>query len=75
MQGDVSKGLFDAEGYVSKEGYVSASNSDYGLLTYVQELLREFVLKRLDHGLKIDQDQLSMILRKEKYTHINEKRT
>jgi len=33
------RGFFDSEGCISKEGYITLSNTDYELLTYVQRLL------------------------------------
>jgi intein-encoded DNA endonuclease-like protein len=36
------RGLFDSEGYVSKEGYIYLHNTNYEVLVYAQRLLRRF---------------------------------
>jgi intein-encoded DNA endonuclease-like protein len=36
------RGFFDSEGSVSKYGYITLCNSNYGLLKYVQRLLKRF---------------------------------
>jgi intein-encoded DNA endonuclease-like protein len=35
------RGLFDSEGYVSKEGYIYLHNTNYEVLVYAQKLLRK----------------------------------
>jgi intein-encoded DNA endonuclease-like protein len=36
------RGLFDSEGYVNKNGYITLYNTDYEVLVYAQRLLRRF---------------------------------
>jgi intein-encoded DNA endonuclease-like protein len=36
------RGLFDSEGCISKDGYITLYNTNYEVLTYVQRLLRRF---------------------------------
>ena len=36
------RGLFDSEGSVSEDGYITVANTNYDLLLYVQELLKGF---------------------------------
>jgi len=47
------RGFFDSEGRVDKQGYISVSNRDLNLLTYVEELLKRLNIEatgpKLDH--------------------------
>jgi intein-encoded DNA endonuclease-like protein len=36
------RGLFDSEGHVSKNGYITLHNTNYEVLVYAQRLLRRF---------------------------------
>jgi intein-encoded DNA endonuclease-like protein len=41
------RGLFDSEGSINEKGYIQIDNTNYELLQYAQELLREFGIETL----------------------------
>jgi intein-encoded DNA endonuclease-like protein len=46
------RGFFDSEGSVSKSGYITATNTNHELLTYVQRLLKRFGIESTGPDLK-----------------------
>jgi intein-encoded DNA endonuclease-like protein len=46
------RGFFDSEGCVSKSGYITATNTNHELLTYVQRLLKRFGIESTGPHLK-----------------------